>query len=236
MNLWQSRFSIGSGLLCAALVSSCAGGGGAGGVQQTSYAPSMTGGGLASQVAPRDEGPRAWFLTAGANERGEAINALDFFPNNITIDVGDSITWTVGGNAHTVTFFAHLHVPRFPEGKPFGGSTYNGDVYTSSGFLAPGQTYTLTFTKAGSFPYECLFHSPVMMGTVTVQPRSAPYPWGQDFYTDEGRAAMASELADAQSAVSTFPYRDHGTTLAAGIAPGLSTGSPSHGTVLRFLD
>jgi plastocyanin len=38
-----------------------------------------------------------------------------------------------------------------------------------SDLLDKGQTFTFTFTKAGTFPFYCSIH-PQMKGTVTVQP------------------------------------------------------------------
>jgi hypothetical protein len=56
---------------------------------------------------------------------------------------------------------------------PFGGPTYDGTGYVSSGFLTPHENYparyTLTFTKPGTYSYDCLVH-PGMDGTITVLP------------------------------------------------------------------
>ena len=181
-------------------------------------------------------GSIAWQAMAGGNRRDQALQALDFFPGTITIDVGDSVTWTVGGNAHTITFFGPLTSPLLPIEAPFGGSTYDGSTYTSSGFVASGQTYTLTFTKAGTYPFECLFHSPEMAGLIIVQPKGSPYPHPQGFYTGQGNAEMNSQLAAAQGSLSEFPYATDGLTIAAGISPGLGTAPPNNSTVLRYLD
>ena len=181
-------------------------------------------------------GPIAWQMMAGGNRRDQALQALDFFPGTITINVGDSVTWTVGGNAHTITFFGPLTSPLQPITAPFGGSTYDGSVYTSAGMVSSGQTYTLTFTKAGTYPYECLFHPPEMAGVVIVQPKGSPYPHPQGFYTGQGNAEMNSELAAAQGALDQFPYATGGLTIAAGISPGLGGSPPNTSTVLRFLD
>lgn len=93
---------------------------------------------------------------------------------NANVAVGTSVTWTnlTTNEPHTVTFgiagkpFPHLD----PFGPPTGGSTYDGSVVTNSGILAPGASYTLTFTKAGTYQYHCLFHDSDsnMIGTVTV--------------------------------------------------------------------
>jgi plastocyanin len=49
--------------------------------------------------------------------------------------------------------------------NPGGGGTTTKVL--NSGNVAPGASYSHTFTKAGSFAYHCNYHS-VMKGTVTV--------------------------------------------------------------------
>lgn len=180
--------------------------------------------------------PLTWLVTAGVNARHQGYQGLDFYTDSITIDAGDSVQWTVGGNAHTVTFFGRRSSPLKPINKPYGGTTYDGNVYTSSGAMFPGQTYTLRFTKPGTYPYECLFHDPEMAGEIIVQPKGTPYPHFQSYYNQIGRAEASGHLKDAINSVGEFPYPNHGTTLAAGIAPGLNNAPPSNSTVLRFLD
>lgn len=95
---------------------------------------------------------------------------------NVTVPVGTTLTWTnISNNVpHTVTFPVAGQGP--PPGSPdlvppSGGSTYDGSVLTNSGVMPPGKSYSLTFTKAGTFTYYCLFHDGPsgMIGTVTVQ-------------------------------------------------------------------
>lgn len=179
---------------------------------------------------------QVWQVTAGANLHEQAFQALNFFSNSITIDQGDSITWTVGGNAHTVTFFGKRTQPFFPINKRYGGDTYDGNIYTSSGIMFPGQQYTLKFTKPGTYPYECLFHDPEMAGVVIVQNKGAIYPHDQSYYDQQGAISSRHELDAAIGSLDLFPFAHGGTTLAAGIAPGLTGGAPSNSTVLRFLD
>lgn len=75
---------------------------------------------------------------------------------------------------HTVTFpVAGQALPPLP-GDPFtppiGGSTYDGSSITNSGVMNPGGSYSLTFTKAGTYTYMCLFHDAFgMIGTVVVK-------------------------------------------------------------------
>ncbi|HET9343864.1 MAG TPA: plastocyanin/azurin family copper-binding protein [Candidatus Eremiobacteraceae bacterium] len=177
-----------------------------------------------------------WQVAVGANLHDQAFQALNFFSNSITIDQGDTITWTVGGNEHTVTFFGKRTQPFIPITKRYGGDTYDGNIYTSSGILFPGQQYTLKFTKPGTYPYECLFHDPEMAGVVIVQNKGAVYPHTQSYYDQQGAISSRHELDAAIGSLDQFPFAHGGTTLAAGIAPGLASGPPVNPTVLRFLD
>jgi len=47
------------------------------------------------------------------------------------------------------------------------GTAGTPDGRFDSGFLEPGDTFTFTFTEAGTYPYFCLPH-PFMTGTITV--------------------------------------------------------------------
>jgi len=76
-----------------------------------------------------------------------------FSPSEVTIGVGESVTWyNDSTTAHTVT-------SGNPEDGPDG-------VFDSSLFLA-GNTFSHTFTEAGQFEYFCSIH-PWMTGTVIV--------------------------------------------------------------------
>jgi plastocyanin len=229
------RFSriaaLASATLLIVLGAGCSGSSTNGQVGVQPLSPSL---GQTAQVNPYF--PLTWLITVGENARHGGYQGLDFFTDDITIDAGDSIQWTVGGNAHTVTFFGRRTTPLMPIGKPYGGTTYDGNVYTSSGVMFPGQTYTLRFTKPGTYPYECLLHDPEMSGTITVQAKGTPYPHFQSYYNQIGRAEAHDQLQAAIDSVGEFPYPNHGTTLAAGIGPGLTNPPPSNSTVLRFLD
>ena len=74
------------------------------------------------------------------------IKDFKFRPDSITINKGDTITWTHPGPAsHTVKF-----------------------VDSESPILKNGTSYSKTFNAAGTFPYECGIH-PYMKGKVTVK-------------------------------------------------------------------
>lgn len=72
-----------------------------------------------------------------------------YTPNGITVKLGvnNTVTWTNNdASPHTVNA--------------------NDGTFVSDN-MAPGQTYTFTFTKAGVYSYHCMYH-PWMTGTVTV--------------------------------------------------------------------
>lgn len=72
-----------------------------------------------------------------------------FSPKTLTIKKGTKVTWTNNDNTmHNVI------------GEDSGGP--------SSETLNPGDSYSFTFNDAGTFEYECTFHSG-MTGTVIVQ-------------------------------------------------------------------
>jgi plastocyanin len=125
---------------------------------------------------------------------------MRFYPENITINVGDKIEWRLkGSEPHTVTFpipgknIPDLIIPENNSSQrllfnPFailssGGSIYNGTTLTGSGQLdvQPNfpREYNLTFIQIGDFEYFCAFHN-MMKGRVTVQPAGTPYPKTQD--------------------------------------------------------
>ena len=85
-----------------------------------------------------------------ATSSGEAqVTIGDFFfrPQDININVGDSVTWINKG--------------KVPEGH-----TVTGDGF-DSGVIKSGETYSRVFTTVGAFDYVCTLH-PNMRGTVTV--------------------------------------------------------------------
>lgn len=201
------------------------------------------GGGTSSSPIPggsQQQSHPLWVVQAGRSDQNEALQGLQFYPASITIDEGDSIIWKYpAGEPHTVTFLGPKTAPPPPSDPsvpaPAGGSTYDGTVYTSSGFLLGGKTYTLTFTKAGTYTYYCLIHGE-MVGTVVVQPAGTPYPKSQAQITSDGTTAMTADLKAASDAVTAFPYTSGGAHLAVGMSPGLGVPPLTASSVMRFLD
>jgi amicyanin len=76
------------------------------------------------------------------------ISNFAFSPASLAIKTGDSVTWTNGDSVpHTVTS--------------------DSGTELSSSHLNNGQTYSHTFTAAGTYNYHCSIH-PMMKGTITV--------------------------------------------------------------------
>jgi plastocyanin len=117
------------------LAAACGGSTGTSGT--TAVAPGTTAGGTPGTTA-----------AGGATETQVAIKGFAFNPAEVTINVGDTVTWTNDDSAnHTVV-------------------ADNGEF--KSGDLGQGATFSFTFTKAGAYPYKCGVH-PNMTGTVTVK-------------------------------------------------------------------
>lgn len=227
MTYLQGKLSLVSLVAAATLLSACG-----------SNPPSTSTG----QPPSGPPGSQNWNVSAGASTSADAVQALQFYPTNLTIDAGDTVTWTSPtAEVHTVTLLGAGQTspppPTDPSiASPAGGNTYDGSTYTSSGFIVGGQKYTLTFTKPGSYKVYSLTQQPEAVQTITVQTAGAPYPADAATYQQQAQAAESADLAAGTNAIALFPYTNGGPHLTAGIAPGLAAGQPSNATVLRFLD
>jgi plastocyanin len=80
------------------------------------------------------------------------IGSNFFSAKDITINLGDTVRWTVVSGFHTVTS--------------------DTNAWATSGTLGTGNTFLVTFNSLGLFPYYCQFHGGPggsgMAGTVTV--------------------------------------------------------------------
>jgi plastocyanin len=154
-----------------------------------------------------------WKVTIGGETPDHRIQAQLFAPSTITIDAGDTVTWTMGAAFdHTVTFLGASRPPDLfiPENNrklllnplvalPQGLKTYTGKGVANSGVLMEkGKSYSLTFTKAGSYAYVCMLH-PGMAGTVVVQPAGSPLPMNQAAYDKRGAQQVAAAIAKGQA-------------------------------------
>jgi plastocyanin len=97
----------------------------------------------------------------------------------------DTIEWTSSvPTPHTVTFGALPGGPPIPDNPLVGNkstpaATYDGTGYWNSGVIGvnwpAGLTFSMTFSKAGSYTYYCVLHQPQgMVGTVNVAALPVP--------------------------------------------------------------
>lgn len=78
----------------------------------------------------------------------DRLTTTAYAPNPIEVAVGGTVTWTNNDTtAHTST---------------------GNDGSWNSGSVAPGASFTRTYSNAGTFAYHCTIH-PNMVGTVTVR-------------------------------------------------------------------
>jgi plastocyanin len=113
---------------------------------------------------------------AGGDGGAPAAFINVFLPPSLIITEGDSVQWkNPSAEAHTVLFLNNQPPPKEINldtlEDPIGGlsPSYDGTKQIYSGFITPDpkSTYTVKFTKAGSYPFVCLIH-PGMNGAVTV--------------------------------------------------------------------
>lgn len=188
-------------------------------------------------LAPAPAGVQSWNLVAGGSAQSEALQAADYYPNAITINAGDSITWTnTAVEPHTVSIPAvGQAIPPGPPQPKVGSNVYDGTAYLSSGFFMMGATYTVMFSQPGTYKVYCLIHQPEMVATIVVLPAGSVLPKNQAQYTALGAADFALDIAAADQAVLAFPYPTDGNILAAGIQPGAAPLPATQSSVVRFL-
>ncbi|HVW45097.1 MAG TPA: cupredoxin family copper-binding protein [Amycolatopsis sp.] len=99
------------------------------------------------------------FVAPPAQAASQAVmmQGYAFSPSTLTVHAGDTVTWTNHDQApHDVT-------------------TTSAPVAIKSQTLSTGQSFSYTFTTAGTYSYYCSIH-PDMRAQVIVQPAPAPAP------------------------------------------------------------
>jgi plastocyanin len=103
-----------------------------------------------TEAAAATPSPPATVVNQGAVVK---VTEYAFTQQSVTVKVGQAITWTNTGNVdHTVT------------------ETTPNPI--DSPDIKPGQSYTLSFDKPGTYPYICSIHPDTMHGTIVVQASS----------------------------------------------------------------
>ena len=132
--------------------------------------------------------------TVQAADQDVAISGFSFSPRTVTVDVGDSVTWTNSdAQTHTAT----------------SGSAWN------TGDIGNGESKSITMDRAGRFEYICAIH-PTMTGTVVVRGSGGAPRTDTLGATSEGTDAVAVTLAAlgmlllASAAIADWHYRGRG--------------------------
>jgi plastocyanin len=186
----------------------------------------------AMAAGPAPQGPTTWTILVGGQAGVQqtamgpmgAWQFMRFYPNTITVNVGDTIVWKLASaEPHTVTFpktgdkAPDLIVPETGSQRllgnplalfPQGGPSYDGAALTGSGQLGADPQfpteYKLTFTKEGTFQYFCAFHT-MMTGTVIVQAAGSAYPKTQAQIDADAQAQLAADTQAATQAEAQQP-------------------------------
>ena len=176
---------------------------------------------LAAAGAPpvaAQQAPQQWEVQVSAVDPTNSAIVQGFAPNPLVIRVGDTVTWRWSPNPapHTVTFNSGKPAPAdivpgpgagelmlgpgaFPIGPTGTPVAYDGTQQISSGIPPdPNATYSLTFTKTGTFGYICVLH-PGMRGEVEVREAGAPLPETPAQAAARGTVTAATLLGRAQA-------------------------------------
>jgi len=108
----------------------------------------------ASSGAPASMAP----LPSGTT--GIQIIQKTFQPANVTIQAGETVTWTVTqaiDASHSVTSGS------YKDANP--GSVFDSGIKLH----ADGDSFSYTFTQPGTYPYFCAVHPDTMSGVITVE-------------------------------------------------------------------
>jgi plastocyanin len=146
-----------------------------------------------------------WSVIVGGQTPDVSVYANGFFPQQLTIHTGDTVTWQFDG-FHNVSFLSGMPAPGFAtkDGTsyvgnpqvffPAGSSEYDGTGFHNSGVPPSDKpfSYTITFTKAGHYEYACTIH-PGMAGVINVT--DGPVTETPDAALARGKAEQAASVA-----------------------------------------
>jgi plastocyanin len=184
---------------------------------------------------------QTWTVLAGGSTKDFAVISNAYHPRTIDIAVGDTVSWLIEG-FHNIAFLGGQPYPPIDikEGDktyfnprvffPVGGNTYDGSAFVNSGvppqFPKP-MSYSLTFPKAGTYPYVCTIHGPGMGGTVNVRERASSTPAA---VLRQARAEQAATIKAGVAALAALKVERKGTTVTVPMIGDLKRGY----TLLRF--
>ena len=109
---------------------------------------------------PTSAMPSSAAAVAPATGNAVAIQNFTFAPQTLTVKAGTKVTWTNNDSTpHTVTSTDGPSTSASPTGQ------------FDSGQMSSGDSFSFTFTKAGTYYYECTIHASMasMHATVVVK-------------------------------------------------------------------
>ena len=134
------------------------------------------------EVVERDAAPEPVARTAASG--GVTIEDFAYSPKTITVDQGDTVTWTNrDGVGHSATA---------------------DDGSFDTGIFNRGETASQQFDEAGTFAYHCTPH-PNMTATVVVRASSTGAADGDDSADTAGTTSATPDTGTATSSGTTLP-------------------------------
>jgi len=213
-------------------------------------------------LGEQPDGTATWRVQVGGMSHEELIDAMAFFPGEITINAGDRIFYEFLG-FHTVTFPGDQGAPPLivPEaqalgtpaavaledtryvvnpaaGFPSGPPVHDGATYVNSGIPDPtAPPFVVEFTAPGTFEYLCLVHPVEMKATVVVQEQGAARPHDQAYYDQQAAEQLEAILEQGRALIEQYSQASQATPAAEGgttweVAAGVGE---EQAQVLRFL-
>ena len=151
MNLHRAFPALVVGLVAVAALAGC------GKISNWYGQSNSSGGGAAAPMPTMSSGGGA---VTPATGNTVAIQNFAFTPQTLTVKAGTKVTWTNSDGA--------THDVASTDGPSTGAATTS--LFTS-GPLGSGQSFSFTFTKAGTYYYECTIHAsmPSMHATIIVK-------------------------------------------------------------------
>ncbi len=147
MNLHRALPSIVVGLAAAVALAGCGSISNSYGSPSKSSSKSSGAGAAPMQSMPASPSAGGAAVTPAAGST-VAIQNFSFSPQTLTVKVGTKVTWTNHDSTpHTVTSASNESTSASPTGL------------FSSSLLSQGQSFSFTFTKAGTYFYECTIHA-----------------------------------------------------------------------------
>lgn len=131
--------------------------------------------------ATNEDGTKNYTILTGPGTplpQGSSVDVMKFYAPDVQIAVGDTVTWKDETFVpHTVTFIPQDNLPDAidPFVPDVSSTEYDGSTYVNSGILSAVPefgnvtSFSLTFTKAGTYQYICLLHADQgMVGQIVV--------------------------------------------------------------------